>query len=150
MGTTARAPLSLPAAIEFVRNLWLLMLTSIPLLVGAVELLKPPERHHSRTLLIAITVVAILCTVSWVSIRLRFIRRAGLQLLQNPVHDPALKRLRVGYIISFMLSEAVALYGINLRFRGFTLTEVAPFYIAGLLLMIFSAPRALGGKTLER
>jgi hypothetical protein len=53
----------------------------------------------------------------------------------------ALNPWRATYLLIFMACEAIALYGLVLRFRGFTFTQVASFYIAGFVLMLYFAPR---------
>jgi hypothetical protein len=53
----------------------------------------------------------------------------------------ALNRWRIGYIVTFALSEAVALYGVVLRFMGVEFQQVAPFFLAGFILMLFFRPR---------
>ncbi len=53
----------------------------------------------------------------------------------------ALNPWRATYLLIFMACEAIALYGLVLRFLGFTFTQVASFYIAGFVLMLYFAPR---------
>jgi hypothetical protein len=42
---------------------------------------------------------------------------------------------------TFALSEAVVIYGVVLRFVGFRFSQVVPFFLAGLILMLFFGPR---------
>jgi hypothetical protein len=49
---------------------------------------------------------------------------------------------RLGQIMTFALSEAIALLGFVLRLVGFSLSQVAPFYLAGILLRPFFNPRS--------
>jgi hypothetical protein len=51
-------------------------------------------------------------------------------------------RWRTGCIVTYALSEAVALFGLMLRITGFALSQVAVFYIAGILLLLFFSPRS--------
>lgn len=53
----------------------------------------------------------------------------------------ALTRWKTGHIVTWALSLSVALYGLALRYLGFTFTQVAPFFIAGFILMLFYFPR---------
>lgn len=62
-------------------------------------------------------------------------------LRSRPDDTASLNRWRVGYVITYALSEAVALFGLVLRITGFTLSQVAPFYIAGFILLAFFSPR---------
>ena len=50
-------------------------------------------------------------------------------------------RWQTGYILGFAQSEAIALFGLSLRYMGFTLREVSPFYVVGFVLMLLSWPR---------
>ena len=52
-----------------------------------------------------------------------------------------LNRWRSGYIVTYALSESLALFGLILRFMGFNPVQVAPFYLAGFILMLFFGPR---------
>ncbi|MGA9304770.1 MAG: hypothetical protein WBW31_05120 [Candidatus Sulfotelmatobacter sp.] len=40
------------------------------------------------------------------------------------------------------MSEAIVLYGVMLHFMGFALSQVAPFFIAGAVLMLFLGPKS--------
>jgi len=62
-------------------------------------------------------------------------------LSQNLADAPALVRWRTGYILTYALSEAVALLGLVLRLLGFTFSQVATFYAVGLILLMFFGPR---------
>ncbi len=141
METRAGAPPSLPSAIKFMRRVWLLMVGSILVLAATTEMFAPSSRHPAKSFFESITVVAILCAVGWAVLRRKYVGAGRRQLARDPKDTLALRRWQTGRTISFMMSEAVALYGLNLRYAGFTLSEVLPFYAAGLILMIFSAPR---------
>src|SRR2546430_3991775 len=49
-------------------------------------------------------------------------------------------------IIIYCLSEAVALYGLVLHFLAFSLSQVATFFVAGLVLLFFFEPRRVLGE----
>jgi F0F1-type ATP synthase membrane subunit c/vacuolar-type H+-ATPase subunit K len=53
----------------------------------------------------------------------------------------ALKRWRLGTLISFVLIESVALYGFVLRVLGATRSQAAPFYLAAIVTMLIWTPR---------
>ena len=44
-------------------------------------------------------------------------------------------------MILFALCESVVVYGLVLRFIGATWIQVAPFYLAGIVLLILFRPR---------
>jgi hypothetical protein len=39
------------------------------------------------------------------------------------------------------LSESIAIFGLVLRILGFSLSQVASFYISGFILLLFFGPR---------
>ena len=72
----------------------------------------------------------------------KYVVRGAQQLAKDPTNLQALKCWQTGHILGFAQSEAIAMFALNPRFMGFTLWEVAPFYVAGFVLMLFSNPRA--------
>lgn len=113
------------------------LLASIALYVFVGErvgksLTSPPNRDLYFVLtLVALTTVGMIFAV-W---RL-FVLRSEATLAVQPDDAAALNRWRSGYIIVYALSEAVALIGLLLRILGFTLSQVAPFYLVGFVLML--------------
>jgi hypothetical protein len=95
----------------------------------------PDRNFYFAATLIALTTVGMTFAV-W---RL-FVLRSEAALAAQPEDGLALKRWRVGYIFTYALCEAVALFGLVLRILGFTLSEVVPFYIVGFVLMILFSP----------
>ncbi len=96
-----------------------------------------PDRNiYFVVTLVAITTVGIIFAV-W---RL-FVLRSEAALADQPEDTAALKRWRTGYIITYTLCETVVLFGLVLRLMGFTLSEVAPFYVVGFALMLLFSPR---------
>jgi hypothetical protein len=86
--------------------------------------------------LVAVVTVAVMFVA-----RRKTIAPAATTLRDHPEDAAALARWRSGYVITYALCEAVALYGFILRMLGFSLTQVAPFYLAAILLMLFYGPR---------
>jgi hypothetical protein len=86
--------------------------------------------------LIAVLTVALMFVV-----RRKSIAASTATLREHPEDATALARWRTGYVITYVLCEAVALYGFVLRMMGFSLTQVAPFYLAAILLMLYYSPR---------
>jgi hypothetical protein len=65
----------------------------------------------------------------------------------NPGDKVALNRWRTGYVITYALCEAVALYGFVLRIMGFSFRTVVPFYLASFILMIYFGPRIVEAQS---
>ena len=94
-----------------------------------------PVLFQALALLAASTVFALFF------LRRMTVRRAEAALAGPSIDNAVLLRWRVGVILTLALSEAIALYGFVLRMIGFSLSEVAPFYVAGFTLMLFLGPR---------
>lgn len=59
----------------------------------------------------------------------------------DPTHAKALKRWQLGHIIQFAFGESMALYGLVLRYQGFTLPQVVIFYLAGVGFVFLGYPK---------
>ena len=59
----------------------------------------------------------------------------------QPEDNKALARLRTGFIITYTLSLSIALYGLVLHFLGFSISQVTPFFLAGILPIAFFGPK---------
>jgi hypothetical protein len=120
----------------------------ISLLVGIALGVFIGERAGSRTsvapernLYFALTLVALTTVGMIFSVRRLFVLRSEATLTAQPGDNATLSRWRSGYIIVYALSAAVALIGLVLRILGFTLSQVAPFYLVGLVLILLFGPR---------
>jgi hypothetical protein len=123
--------------------MWLMMLASIVLLAAVADISAQNSQRPSASFFEGITAVATLAVIARVMLRRRYVGEAVRLLAQDPTNAQALRRWQASHIIGYALSESVALFGINLRYLGFTFREVVPFYIAGFVLMLFSAPKAI-------
>jgi hypothetical protein len=70
------------------------------------------------------------------------VQRATIVLAANPQDKMGLDRWRRAYVVAFAFAVAIGLFGFLLRFLGFSLGQVAPFYIAGIGLLVYFNPRA--------
>lgn len=125
-----------------VKIIRLALLTSIALyaLLGEFAA-KPPSPAPSVKLFNLATLIAILMVVAIVVAR-RFVVGRTEEALSSPSgNGSAVVAWRLGYILTYMLCEAIALLGLVLRFVGFSSSQVAPFYLAGIVLMLFFQPR---------
>ena len=91
----------------------------------------------------------IMAVVAVINVVLIFIIRRSMvappldTLRDNQSDATALNRWRTGYLITYVLCEAVALYGFILRIMGFSFRTVVPFYLASVILMIYFGPRTV-------
>jgi cytochrome b561 len=89
----------------------------------------------------AITLVGIAIVGMIFALRRLFVLRAEQELAARPEDPAALMRWRSGYIITYAMSEAIALLGLVLRLIGSSLSQAAPFYFVAFILMLFFGPR---------
>ena len=70
-------------------------------------------------------------------------------LQTQPEDKRALARLRVGYLITYTLSLSIVLYGLVLHFFGFSMSQVAQFFIAGFALILYYGPKPIPNSSLQ-
>lgn len=91
-------------------------------------------------LLRALGVVAISQTiVMFVARRLQVIPAKAV-LETQPEDKKALARLRIGCLITYTLCQSIALYGLLLHFFGFSIPQITPFFLAGIVPILFFGP----------
>jgi hypothetical protein len=59
----------------------------------------------------------------------------------QPEDATAMSLWRTAHIITWALCEVIAMYGLLLRYLGSTITQAAPFFVAGFLLILLLGPR---------
>jgi hypothetical protein len=129
------------SAIRVVRAIQIAMLVSVVFYVlvgegiGAVPHLNDPVLFYVLSL-VTITIVGVILVV-----RRTLVLQSAAALASRPNDAATLGRWRAGHIMTFALSEAIAIFGLVLRILGFSLSQVASFYIAGFILLLFFGPR---------
>lgn len=129
------------AALKLARMVHAAMLMALVLYVFLGEWLPHTPRSPSSVVFYAVTVIAIAMVGTVFVVRRATVLRAEQTLMGEPANTAALLRWRQGQIITFALCEALGLYGLVLRFLGFTLSEVLPFYLVSLVLLLYFRPR---------
>ena len=89
----------------------------------------------------ALTVVAVSVVILIFVMRRIQVFPAEAILQSQPEDAKALGRLRQGYLVTYALSLSIAMYGVVLHFVGFSISQIAPFFIAGFALIVFFGPR---------
>jgi hypothetical protein len=74
-------------------------------------------------------------------VRRTLVLRPAEDLASRPDDSISLSHWKTGYIATYTLCEALALFGLVLRFLGFTFQQSLPFYVAGFVLLLFFGPR---------
>ena len=129
------------AALRIVRMIRVALMASIVLYAIIGELLGGNAASPDTTIYFAVTFLAIADVGGIVFMRRMLVVPAETTLVKQPEDATALNRWRAGHIVIYGLSEAVALFGLVLRFLGFSFSHVATFYAVGLILMMFFGPR---------
>jgi F0F1-type ATP synthase membrane subunit c/vacuolar-type H+-ATPase subunit K len=117
------------------------MLFSVLMYVAVGEILGPriarvdPELSYVFSTL-AVGIVGIIFVV-----RRTLVLRAASILATQPEDDISLNQWKTGYIATYALCEALALFGLVLRFRGSALQQSILFYLGGFVLLFFFRPR---------
>ena len=127
------------ASLKMLRTVRIAMLVSILLYVFVGERTPHPVRPTNLVFYYAMTFMAVGMIAAIFLLRRVMVIRAERILAHNAEDSVSLNRWRAGYIVTFALCEAIALYGFVLRFVGFSLAQVMPFY--GFVLLVFFRPR---------
>ena len=72
---------------------------------------------------------------------IRVARIGALLSKATPASAAEVAKLRSLYIVCFVLSEAVALYGFVLHLIGASRAEIVPFFLAAVVLLLVCYPR---------
>jgi hypothetical protein len=75
-------------------------------------------------------------------VRRTLVLQAAASLAAHPEDSLSLNHWRTGYIVTYVLCEALALFGLIQRILGGTLQQSTPYYLSGFVLLIFLWPRA--------
>jgi len=73
-------------------------------------------------------------------VRRTLVFRAAASLATQPEDSLSFNQWRTGYIATYALCEALALFGLVLRFTGGNLQVSGPYYIGGFVLLLFFRP----------
>jgi hypothetical protein len=127
-------------SIRLIRALQIAMLSAIVIYVLVGELVGSTRSADPITYyvlsLATITIVGVILVV-----RRTLVRQSESMLAMRPGDALTLNRWRAGYIMTYALSEAIAMFGLVLRILGFSLSQVLSFYVAGFALLLFFGPR---------
>jgi hypothetical protein len=132
---------NMDTALKSLRIIQVAFISSVILymLVGEVAGRRPAMSNP--TIAVAIAVIAA-STVAIIAILRRImLMPAAAVLSSNPSDGSALTRWRAATLVVLALCESIGLYGLVLRFLGFTLTQTMPFYLAAILMMLYFGPK---------
>src|SRR5215468_9889909 len=129
------------SAIKAIRIVQIALLVSVVLYVvvgekvGSVPKLNNPVLFYVLSLA-TVTIVGVILVV-----RRTLVLQSAAALAARPNDVATLNRWRAGHIMTYALSEAIAVFGFVLRVMGFSLSQVAYFYVSGFILLLFFGPK---------
>ncbi len=128
-------------ALKTLRAVQWSMLASI-LLYGVVgELAGPAARAVDPALSYLFTTLAVAVVGTIFVVRRTLVLRAAESLATHPDDELSLNQWRTGYLATYALCEALALFGLVQRFLGCTLQQSLLYYLGGIVLIGFFRPR---------
>ena len=128
-------------SLKTLRTMQWSMLVSILLYVAVGEILGPRIRHIDPGLSYVFSTLAVGIVGTIFVVRRTLVLRAASTLAMQPEDDISLSQWKTGYITTYALCEALALFGLVLRFRGSGVQQSLLFYIGGFVLLFFFRPR---------
>ena len=128
-------------ALKTLRAVQWSMLASI-LLYGVVgEGLRPAVRAVDPALSYLFTTLAVAIVGAIFVVRRTLVMRAAESLVSQPEDTLSLNHWRTGYLATYALCEALALFGLIQRFLGCALQQSALYYLGGFVLLFFFRAR---------
>src|SRR5215472_4725200 len=129
------------SAIKVVRIIQIAMLVSVVLYVGVGEGVGSVPKLNNPVLFYVLSLATITIVGVILVVRRTLVLQSAVALAARPNDVATLNRWRAGYVMTYALSEAIAVFGLVLRMIGFSLSQVSSFYIAGFILLLFFGPR---------
>jgi hypothetical protein len=128
-------------ALKTLRAVQWALLGSI-LLYGIVgEVLGPAARAVDPALSYLFSTLAVAVVGAIFVVRRTLVLRAAASLVTQPEDGISLNHWRTGYLATYGLCEALALFGLIQRFLGCTLQQSVLYYLGGFVLLFFFRPR---------
>ena len=134
------------AALRTVRLIQIAMLASVGIYAVAGEVVGARLTTNASTLY-AISFASISLVGAILVVRKTMVLQSEAELRARPEDPATLVRWKTGYIVSYVLCEALALFGLLLRIMGFTLTQVWPYYAGSAVMLLLFWPRAPQPRT---
>jgi hypothetical protein len=117
------------------------MLGSILLYAVVGELIGSGARAVDPSLSYVFTTAGVAIVGVIFVVRRTLVLRSAENLATHPDDSLTLSHWKSGYVATYALCEALALFGLILRFMGCSFQQSAPFYIGGFILLFFFGPQ---------
>ena len=128
-------------ALKTLRAVQWSMLASVLIYAVLVEVVRPGPRSVDPSLSYIFTTLGVAIVGVIFVVRRTLVLRAAASLATQPDDVLSLSQWRTGYIATYALCEALALFGLVLRFFGCSFQQSLPYYIGGFVLLFFFRPR---------
>ena len=136
-----RENLTMARSLKTLRTMQWAMLLSVLLYVAVGEILGPRIQRVDPALSYLFSTLAVGIVGTIFVVRRTLVLRAASTLATQPEDNLSLNQWKTGYITTYALCEALALFGLVLRFRGSEMQQSLLFYIGGFVLLFFFRPR---------
>jgi F0F1-type ATP synthase membrane subunit c/vacuolar-type H+-ATPase subunit K len=117
------------------------MLASIVLYGIVGEVAGPVPRGVDPTLSYLFATLSVAIVGAIFVVRRTLVFQAAESLVAHPEDNLSLDHWRTGYLVTYCLCEALALFGLILRFRGSPVEASVYYYLGGFILLLFFWPR---------
>lgn len=128
-------------ALKSLRAIQWSMLASIVLYGLVGELVRPVNRSLDPGIAYLFTTLGVAIIGVIFVVRRTLVFRAEESLVTQPEDAVSLSHWRTGFIVTYALCEALALFGLVERFLGCNAQQSLPYYIGGFVLLFFFRPR---------
>jgi F0F1-type ATP synthase membrane subunit c/vacuolar-type H+-ATPase subunit K len=128
-------------ALQTLRAVRWAMLASIVLYVIMGEVVGPASRGVDPALSYLLATLSVAIVGAIFVVRRTLVLRAAESLATRPEDSLSLDHWRTGYIVTYALCEALALFGLVLRFRASPTQASVPYYLGGFVLLLFFRPK---------
>jgi F0F1-type ATP synthase membrane subunit c/vacuolar-type H+-ATPase subunit K len=128
-------------ALKTLRAVQWSMLASILLYAIIGEAVGPVARAVDPALSYLFTTLGVAIVGVIFVVRRTLVLRAAEALVSDPENALSLNHWRTGYLATYALCEALALFGLIQRLLGSVLQQSAPYYLGGFVLLFFFRPR---------
>jgi hypothetical protein len=117
------------------------LLGSIALYAAVSGIGSPSGQAVNPTISYLFSMLAVATVGAIFVVRRTLVLRAAESLITHPDDVISLGHWKTGFIATYALCEALALFGLILRFLGCTFQQCVLFYIGGFVLLFFFRPK---------
>jgi hypothetical protein len=128
-------------ALKTLRAVQWAMLSSILLFFAAGAWVRPMARAVDPAVSYLFSTLAVATVGVIFVVRRTLVLRSAESLATHPDDSLSLNHWTTGYIATYALCEALALFGVILRVLGCTVQQSVLYYIGGFVLLFFFRPR---------